>query len=146
MVTVSYSKLSEAFDFASFGGGGEVAAYISLDTGAIYLVSEFVESEFVEEELPDDLETSDRYLLLPDKSELGLGHALALEFTQESVPDFLGKVEDIFRRKGAYGRFKDLLESHHILERWYQFETESTKEALLRWCAENDIQVVEGEP
>lgn len=138
MVTVPYSELAEAFDFATFGGGVEHTAYLSLDTGKFYWVSEFLEAE---EELPDDWETSDRYLPLPGKIELGLGRALALRFVDEKCPAFLDKAREIFRHKGAYARYKDLLESQGNLEAWYQFEADATKEALLQWCAGHEIQV-----
>ncbi|MCK5351545.1 hypothetical protein KAJ77_03150, partial [bacterium] len=45
----------------------------------------------------------------------------------------------IFRRKGAYGRFKGLLEQKGLLEEWYAFEEEKTRERLLRWCEENGV-------
>lgn len=140
MVTVSYSELAEAFDFANFGGGAEQAAYLSLDAGRFYCVSDLLE---LEEEVPGDLETSDRYLLLPAKRDLGLGRELALRFLEESYPALVPEVRQIFHHKGAYARYKGLLESHHALEAWYRFEADATKEALLQWCRENGIQVAD---
>ena len=40
MVTVKYDDLSTAFDFVSFAGPMEHRAYVSLDTGAIYWISD----------------------------------------------------------------------------------------------------------
>ena len=40
MVTVKYDDLSTAFDFVSFAAPMEHRAYVSLDTGAIYWISE----------------------------------------------------------------------------------------------------------
>lgn len=138
MVTVAYSELSDAYEFGAAGGGEESSAYLSLDTGKFYYVSDFIDPE---EQLPDDLETSDRYLLLPGKSELGLGKRLALRFVEEQTPALLSKAEEIFRHKGAYVRYKDLLESQGALERWYQFEAEATRNALLQWCSDHEVQV-----
>ena len=55
----------------------EHQAYISLDTGAIYWVSESNPME-AEADVPDDLETSDRYIAVPHKNDLDLGTQLAL--------------------------------------------------------------------
>ncbi|HEY6287986.1 MAG TPA: UPF0158 family protein [Nitrospiraceae bacterium] len=117
-------------------------AYISLDTGQIYWVSDL---NPIDEELPDDFDTSDRYIALPHKNELGLGQNLALRLAQQELPDRYEKVETIFRSNGAYARFKDLLESAGRLEKWYKFEEASLDEALQEWCAANDIEIIKGQ-
>jgi len=61
VVTVSYEDLSAAFDFVSFGAPMEHQAFVALDTGAIYWVSE---SDSLDEEVPEDLDTSDRYIAI----------------------------------------------------------------------------------
>jgi hypothetical protein len=45
----------------------------------------------------------------------------------------------MFRRKGAYGQFKRLLESRGALERWHDYEERTVEEALQAWCRENGI-------
>jgi len=142
MVTVKHEDLSESLDFVSFGEPLEHnAAYVSLDTGKIYWTSDFIDA--ADEELPADLETSDRYLAVPDKNELGLGRNLVLRFIDQELPACYEQIEGFFRRKGAYARFKDLLERQGKLERWYAFEAESLKSALRQWCAENELEMVE---
>jgi hypothetical protein len=116
-------------------------AYISIDTGKIYWVSDL---NPIDEEVPDDLDASDRYIALPHKNQLGLGRNLALDFAYQELPDRYEEVEAIFRRRGAYGRFKDVLRSVGLLEKWYKFEEASLEEALREWCAANDIQIIEG--
>lgn len=142
MVAVKYDDLSSAFDFVSFTPPMEHNAYISLDTGKIYWVSDV---DPVDEDVPADLETSDRYIALPHKNDLGLGRNLALRFAAQERADLYERVEGFFRRKGAYARFKQLLEAEGVLEKWYKFEAESTERALKEWCAENDIQIREGD-
>jgi len=141
MVTVTYEEISSAFEFVGSAAPMEHSAYISLDTGQIYWASELAS---MDEELPDDLDTSDRYLVVPHKNELNLGKNLALRFAAQELPGCYEEVAGIFRRKGAYGRFKQLLEDNGILEKWYKFEEEATDKALREWCAANDIQIVEG--
>ena len=140
MVAVKYEELEDAFAFVSFTPPMENAAYISLDTGAIYWTSE---SNRLDEEVPDDLETSDRYIAIPHKNDLDLGRSLPLRFVAQELPDQAERVAGFFRHKGAYARFKHVLESEGLLEKWYSFEAEASERALRDWCAENAIRLVE---
>ena len=142
MVTVKYEDLSAAFDFVSFAAPMEHHAYISMDTGTIYWISEM---NPLEEEVPEDLETSDRYIAIPHKNDLDMGSDLALRFTAEELPGLYSRVEEFFRRRGAYARFKELLASEDSLDKWYAFEAESTARALRHWCTENGIEILENE-
>lgn len=139
MVAVKYEDLSLAFDFVNSAALGENAAYVSLDSGQIFWVSE---ANPVEEELPDDLDTSDRYLILPHKNDLDLGKALVLEFVEQELPHRYAEVQGFFGRRGAYARLKDLLQNEGVLERWYTFENERTDKVLRGWCAENGIELL----
>ncbi len=140
MSTVNFDKLLEAFEFASFSGGIGSSAYVDLETGHIYWVAEEMD-DF--EEVPDDIETSDRYLMLPDKRDLELGRNLAISFAEECLPNEYENVVDCFRKKGAYARFKDLLDRHDALTQWHQFEAKQTEIALREWCRQNDIQLAD---
>jgi hypothetical protein len=138
VVKVKYDDLSIAFDFVSSAPQTENNAYISLDTGAICYTSEFNPDD---QEIPADLETSDRYIAIPHKNDLDLGRNLVLRFVAQELPEHFDRIEGFFRRKGACRRFKDLLESQALLEKWYAFEAESTERAMKDWCAENGIQI-----
>jgi hypothetical protein len=140
-LSVNASELRDAFEFVSASDMDEHSAFISIDTGKIYWVSDALESE---EDNPDDLETSDRYIAVPHKRELDLGRHLALSFVRRELPNDYETVVGFFRRKGAYSRFKALLHSRSALERWYEYEDRVSEEALLRWCEENGIQLVGG--
>jgi hypothetical protein len=96
MVTVKYDDLSAAFDFVSFAAPFEHRAFVSLDTGAVYWISEM--SPIDEEDLPDDLDTSDRYIAVPHKNELDLGNNLALRCVEANLPHRYADVERVFRR------------------------------------------------
>ncbi|WP_028222867.1 hypothetical protein [Paraburkholderia oxyphila] len=140
MVAVRYDDLSLAFDFVSYTAPTEHNAYVSLDTGKVYWTSD--SSDAFDEERPDDLETSDRYLAIPHKNELDLGRRLALRFVAQALPAHYDQVEGFFHRQGAYARFKDLLEREGVLERWYAFEADAVESALRQWCAENGLELV----
>jgi hypothetical protein len=140
-VTVSAVELRDAFDFVSAGSLFEHCAYICIDTGRIFWTS--ISADLDEEGLPEDLETSDRYITVPHKNNLGLGRNLALAFVSQELPNDYDTVAGFFRRKGAYGRFKKLLASRGMLEAWYTFEENETMTALRGWCEENSIQLVD---
>jgi hypothetical protein len=139
-VPIKFSDVQLAFEFANFDGGGASIAYIGLDTGKTYLNSEYIDETL--EDIPDDLETSDRYIALPSKRDLRLGRNLALAFIEETAPGDYDTVEGFFYRKGAYSRFKGLLEARGLLQRWYDFENNAEQRALREWCEENGIQLL----
>jgi hypothetical protein len=57
------------------------------------------------------------------------------------LPDEFDRVDAIFSKRGAYSRFKDLLEEKGLLDKWYNFEDERNRNALMQWCIENDIEL-----
>ena len=141
-VSVNAEELRTTFEFVSFGAPLGHSAYICVDTGKIYCHS--LSAGLEEEDLPEDLETSDHYIAVPHKNDLGLGRRLALAFVDQELSDEYDTVAGFFRRRGAYGRFKALLHARGMLEQWYEFENHATEEALLAWCEENGIQPVDG--
>jgi Uncharacterised protein family (UPF0158) len=143
-VAVDARDLRDAFDFVSAGEVFDHSAYISLDTGKIYWRS--TDADLQEGDLPDDLDDPDQYLAVPSQRELGLGRRLALAFVADELPDDYDTVAEFFRRRGAYGRFKRLLDTRRKLERWYEFENRATDETLAAWCAEHGIEPVAGSP
>jgi hypothetical protein len=92
--------------------------------------------EISDQELP-----SDRCIESPHKNELGLGHEFVFEFVAEHLPDESEQVQEMFRKRGAYAAFKDLLEFKGLLQSWYDFEDEREERALRQWCDENGLEV-----
>ncbi|WP_158967901.1 UPF0158 family protein [Paraglaciecola sp. L3A3] len=131
---VKLKDIEWAIEFVS-SGLGDNEAYISLDTGEIYYID-----DAMEEPIPDDLYTSNRYLMFPSKQELDLGKRLALSFIAEETPEKLELGYDIFSRRGAYAKFKTLLESTGKLESWYAYEEAALKRAAMQWCQDNDVE------
>lgn len=129
--------IENAYLFVSMSPEFSNSAIICKDTGEIYYVSEMGDSD----ELPDDIDDSDKYIEIPHKNELDLGKNLVFEFVSECMPDGHDDVVSIFRRKGAYSRFKELLDNQGLLDKWYKYEDERQKAALRQWCEDNDIEV-----
>jgi len=135
---VSFKDLFLAFEFVSGGSMGEHQAFLCKQSGTIYSHAESLDDE---DELPDDIEDSEKYLQIPDKKELGLGKPLVLDFARQFLPDDFDKVREIFNRRGAYARFKDLLDRRGALDRWHDFEAKAGERAFRMWCEANSIEL-----
>lgn len=131
MATVNFDELETAMMMVD-DSAGDAEAWVCRSTGKIYVRSDMVDPE--EEDLPDDIDTSDDYVAVPDSRYLDLGHDLVFRFVDQEMPQEFDQVRDIFRRKGAYGRFSHLLDSLGKRDAWHQFRDEQTKAALRDWC------------
>ncbi|WP_048440470.1 hypothetical protein [Caenimonas sp. SL110] len=134
------SDLVGAFEWVSVDGPFENLAYVSRASGEIWLVSDFDDAGA---EPPEDADDETSYLTVPSKRELDLGRSLALRFAEEFIPNDLGAVREFFSRRGAYARFKDLLEQRGALDAWFAYEVAGVQQALRAWALENDIELVE---
>lgn len=132
---LKFKELFEAFDLSD----ERMQVRVNLLTGQTHLLSDYDQLE----DLPDDIDDDKKYFQLPDKKELGLGKPLALLFASEHMPDDLDRVRDYFRSRGAYARFKDLIDIRGKREAWFAFETEAQRRALRAWCEANEIEVMD---
>ena len=140
---VKLSELVDAFEFMSVSDLDEHQAYICKRTGRIIFVSEGVNLE-EDIEFPDDTELAD-YLPVPHRRDLDLGRRLALSFVAEKLPGSFDKASEIFSRKGAYSRFKQLLQATGTLDKWHAFEARATELALKEWCGEVRVTLIDNE-
>jgi hypothetical protein len=138
-MAISFDDIENAFFFVSMEQESMNNAYLCRETGKIFLESGFEDLD----RLPEDIDYMEKYISIPHKNELDLGKALVIEFTSEYMPEELGKVHSIFSRRGAYSRYKDLLEGKGMLENWYKFQEERETSALKEWCRENNINIKE---
>jgi hypothetical protein len=139
---VDFSTLLDAFEFVSSGSRGECEAWLSLDTGECYLRNDYASID----ELPEDHDESDRYIPVPHKNDLDLRRDLVIAFTEQEMPNEVDRVWDFFGRRGAYRRFKDLLEYRGLIEKWYDYENRAAERALREWCEEIGVSLSEGCP
>lgn len=136
-MTVAFKDIVDAFDFVSFGQMYTHQAFLNKETGKIYWYSEFGDNE---EKLPEDIE-DEKYIEVPHKNELELGKQLVLNFAYAQLPDEANEIEAIFRKKGAYSKFKALLERKGVIDKWYEYESQAQENALKAWCKENSIKI-----
>jgi hypothetical protein len=138
MVRAKLDELLQALDFVSGVPDMGNEAFLSLERGTVHWRSEFGD---VFEEPPEDLEDRRHYLQLPNKHDLGLGRRLAVRFAEEVAPNQVDTVREIFSRRGAYGRFKELLMRQGLLDQWHQFESAAEEWAIREWCNSNGVEV-----
>jgi hypothetical protein len=136
--SVSFDELLAGLEWASVAGPFENEAYVNRITGKIFWSSR---SDDVGEDLPEDIEDDMVYLAIPHKGDLGLGRELALRYVETHLPESYELAYGYFQSRGAYQRFKALLERKDRLEHWYAFEQTAVEEALRRWSVENDLQL-----
>jgi uncharacterized protein UPF0158 len=138
----SIAELIDGLEIASLSNVGENQAFVCRQSGKVFTRMDPLDvGDEVNEELPDDIDDPEKYVQLPDKRELDLGKPLVLDFVREVLPEDFDDVRDMFRRRGAYARFKDLLDRRRALEHWYDFERKATERALREWCKENSIEL-----
>jgi len=134
---ITYNDLESAFLFVSTAPMYTNHAFLNKETGQFFYSSENGDSN----ELPQDIDEASRYVAIPHKNELDLGKDLVFRFIEDHALPLMNEVQRIFRKRGAYGRYKDLLDRHGILQQWYNFEANEQKSALKEWCEENDIKL-----
>lgn len=133
---VNFDDLLNGYEWVSAGAPFENCAFVSRTTGKIHFSSIMVD---VEEELPDDIDDGSIYQAIPHKYDLDLGHDLAMRFVEEHLPDAYDVASAFFRQRGAYARFKSLLEKRNKLQDWYEYRDNAVEATLREWCAENGI-------
>jgi hypothetical protein len=140
-VSVDWTELQHAFEFVSTEGPYEHEAVLCRKTGKLLWLSD-VEEDI--EAWPDDAYDKEKYLPIPHRKQLDLGKPLVIEFARQFLPDEFNEVRRMFDSRGAYARFKDLLQRKKALDRWYDFETKATEAALREWCEINGITIEPG--
>jgi hypothetical protein len=135
-----FSDIEDALMFVSSSGYGENSALLDKSTGKIYYRSAYGDvDEF--EEFPEDEYDPNIHIEIPHKNDLDLGKDLIFEFVEKFLPDDYERVNKIFRKRGAYSRYKDLLDHRGVLQKWYDFENQREQSVLLQWCEENEIDI-----
>ncbi len=134
---VTFGGVQDAFFFVNSAEYGMHSAILCKDADQVFYSSELGGID----EINDDLDC-DKFVRIPYKSDLGLGRELALEFAAEHLADEYQRIQRIFQSRGAYGRFKDLLEYKGLLQSWYDFENRREEEVLRQWCEDEGIDLM----
>ena len=134
-----FTDIDLAFEFVSSGHLTENIAIICKEAGEILYRSESSDDD----EIPEYLFEREDCIEIPHKNDLNLGRNLVFEFVEQNIPDDLDQVRKIFRKRGAYARYKDFLEERGSLQKWYDFENTRQEKTLREWCEENSIMLID---
>ena len=137
MPTVNINELEDIMDLVS-NDYSEDEGYVCRKSGKIHWIPDEGISG-IEVDVPADIADRDKYVPVPDKRDLDLGSRLVFDFTGEYLAENYDQVRGIFRRAGAYRRFKDLLDRKGKLQAWYDFSDEQTRKALTQWCEDEGL-------
>jgi len=138
-MTVRFDDIENAFMFVSMDQKHMNSACLCRKSGDVFYSSEMGDSD----ELPEDIYDSEQYIEIPHKTDLNLGNVLAINFTSTHMPDHIQDVYSFFSGRGAYSKFKNLLDSNGLLDEWHSFEEKRQREALREWCKENNIKTAD---
>jgi len=108
---LKFSDIEDAFMFVGSEEQGMHSAYLCPDTGRIYYSSEMAGMDEAQEEGVD----VDECHFIPHKNDLDLGRRLVFKYVMKRLPGEYEQVEQIFRKRGAYRRFKDFLDTRELL-------------------------------
>jgi hypothetical protein len=139
MAQFRYDDIESAFYYVSSAGYGVNSAYLDVKTGEIFYRSELTGTG----ELDEEDTGTDPLIAVPHKNDLDLGQSLAFEFVEDNLPDAHEEVRSMFRKRGAYSRYKELLSSKGMLEAWYRFEQDRMEKVLRSWCEQNEVPLAD---
>lgn len=112
-------------------------AVVDTETGNIYYRSEFGGYD----EISESEINWDKVLSIPHKNDLDLGQDLVIRFIDRYLPEAFDQVRTYFQHPGAYQKYKNLLSSKGLLQKWYDFENKEEKEKLVLWCKDHGIEI-----
>ena len=135
---IKFSDIEDAFFYVSSAPMTTNTAVLCKETGELFYASDYTD----ENEIPEDIYYRDDCIEIPHKNDLDLGRNLVFEFVEEYLPGDFDRVRNIFRRKGAYGRYKDLLDDRGLSQEWYDFENTRQAETIRQWCKDDEIKLI----
>ena len=123
----------------------EHSYYLDVETGEILFISDYME-EKERDELGDNRvdEDRDRYEPIP-RAESHEGYEDMEDFIDTVEDDHLAELLEVaIRDKGAFRRFKDVLERYpEEREIWVSFKDDRLKERALEWLDDIGITLAE---
>ena len=117
-------------------------AFVGRHHGRIYWTGEGIDDD----DLPEDAGDMDAYLPVPHRDDLDFEDSLPQRYAEEHLPQLLDEVESLFHKRGAYSRFKSLLDRAGHLDKWHAYEEAAKEAALTQWCAENGFTATKKAP
>ena len=85
------------------------------------------------------LENQNDYLPLPDKYDFNEYRIIEKFIARVVIPKQLQMLSQSIQGKGAFRRFKAVLEKLGLVDEWYKYRGQKLREFVEFWCKENKI-------
>ena len=85
------------------------------------------------------LENPDDYLSLPEKYDFNEYRIMEKFISRVIIPKQSEMLSQSIQGKGAFRRFKTMLERLGLLDEWYKYRGQKLREFVESWCKENEI-------
>lgn len=137
MAVITISALADAFEECS----DERNQFLNIKTGEIVSVPEdpWMVDEVECNELIEEIEESDNYIMLPNQHELGefdIMREFAYDYPDRAISE---KLISVLHRQKPYRNFKDTINYNGIASAYYEFRHDSFIKKAKVWCEYNDI-------
>lgn len=116
--------------------------FLDLQTGESVFLADELATDLDDEGLEDEIdENPERYLRLPTKLEID-EYQIIEEFILTLEGERASKLEDAIQGRGAFRRFKDMINHMGIAQQWYTFQAEYYKTMAENWCKNHGLEVI----
>ncbi len=132
----NFSDIDTAFEHVNSSIDEDVIIILRKDTGEMLIRSEENNNDVVELEKEIG---SELLVYIPKTNDLDLGKQLVFNFASEKLSNAYGTVRGMFHHRGAYRKFKELLERKGKINEWHEYRLQKQEDALRAWCEENGI-------
>ena len=121
---INISTIIEAIEMAD----DNFTFFLDLETGKSVLLA--------------DEDNPERFFRLPTKFEIH-EYNIMEEFIQTLKGEDADKLEQVIQGRGAFRRFKDMVNRRGITKQWYDFQADYYRNLAIAWCQEHGIEYVE---
>ena len=139
MATFKFTNIDASFEKVSSSREGETTIVLNNDTGEILCRSKATGEDQIGE--LEYTRSPGTFVQVPHKNDLDLGANMVLEFAEHFMPEDYYKIRSIFKTRGAYRKFKVILDQKRMLQAWEDFESKTLENALRKWCKGKGIQL-----
>lgn len=113
--------------------------FFDLETGeSVFLVDELITG--IDNEGLEDIiyENPERFLRLPTKFEIHEYHIME-EFIWTLNAERADKLNCVIQGRGAFRRFKDMVDRMGISQQWYDFQAQYYRKLAIEWCQDHSL-------
>ena len=136
---INISTIIEAIEMAD----DNFTFFLDLETGKSVLLADELSTGMDNEGLENEIEDNpERFLRLPTKFEIH-EYNIMEEFIQTLKGEDADKLEQVIQGRGAFRRFKDMVNRRGITKQWYDFQADYYRNLAIAWCQEHGIEYVE---